>query len=71
MDVLSFVQDYIYLIVHLEQYSLTEELAQTACLHANPSVVRTGHYLWRGWHRREMFSVAKILLTQPLKSKKN
>jgi hypothetical protein len=23
-----------------------------------------------GWHRREMFLVAKILLTQPLKSKK-
>jgi hypothetical protein len=23
-----------------------------------------------GWHRREMFFVAKILLTQPLKSQK-
>jgi hypothetical protein len=33
----------------------------------------TGHYLWWGvahWHRREKIFVGKILLTQPLKSKK-
>jgi hypothetical protein len=32
--------------------------------------LRTGHYLWRGMLPKKNVSVAKILLTQPLKSKK-
>jgi hypothetical protein len=61
MDVLSFVQDYIYLIVHLEQYSLTEELAQTACLHANPSVVRDRSLFMAGVApKRNVFCGKKI-----------
>jgi hypothetical protein len=46
------------------------KIIQTKIISDLPTLRERSLFMVGGWHRREMVFVAKILLTQPLKSKK-